>query len=186
MTYVHRPDLHLPPLPNQRWRLATLFLYATGIRLGEFCRLKREHIRWEQGYLEIERNKQNKPLLIALTPAIEKILRTAQAMDQSEYVFSRDGKPIAYEAAKHYYRWISKKMGYPVSAHRFRHSHGSHRVEAGDNLKNIQDSLGHADIRTTTKFYVDLPLAAQRDGLQRLPIEDLLTIPAITKTVRGR
>ena len=70
-----------------------MFLYATGIRLGEFCRLKRAHIRWDQGYFEIERNKQNKPLLIALTPAIAQIIRTAQALDQSEYVFSRDGQP---------------------------------------------------------------------------------------------
>lgn len=154
-----------------------MFLYATGIRLGEFCRLKRAHIRWDQGYFEIERNKQNKPLLIALTPAIAQIIRTAQSLDQSVYVFSRDGKPIAYEAVKNYYRWISRKMGYPVSAHRFRHSHGSHRVEAGDNLKNIQDSLGHADIRTTSEFYLDVDLQARKAGMQRLPIESLLKLP---------
>lgn len=161
-------------IPNERWRLATLFLYATGIRLGEFCRLKREHVRWKQGYLEIETNKENKPRLVAITPAIAQIIRQAQAMDQSDYVFSRDGKPIAYEAAKNYYRWISKKVGYPVSPHRFRHSHGSHRIEAGDNLKNVQDGLGHADIRTTTKFYLDIPLDAQRIAMERLPIGQLL------------
>ena len=77
-----------------------MFLYATGIRLGEFCRLKRVHIRWDQGYFEIERNKQNKPLLIALTPAIAQIIRTAQALDQSEYVFSRDGQPIRLKAGE--------------------------------------------------------------------------------------
>ena len=123
---------------------------------------------------------------LQLAPAIESIIRQAHTLDASAYVFSKNGKPLAYSAAIMAFRRVSAKVGYPVSAHRFRHSHGTHRVEAGDNLKNIQDSLGHADIRTTTKFYVDLPLAAQRDGLQRLPIEDLLTIPAIAKTVRGR
>lgn len=166
----------LAAIPNPLWRLVTLFFYATGVRLGELCRLRREHVRSQQGYLEIEINKEKKPKKIALTPEIRAILTQAAALSRSPYVFSRDGKPLHPEAVKTYYRWISKKVGFKVSPHRFRHSHGVHRVEAGDNLRTVADTLGHADIRTTANFYMDFDLPAQRLALSRLPIDELLTI----------
>mgnify|MGYP000202073782 FL=1 len=154
-----------------------MFLYATGIRLSEALNLKHTAIRWQSGYIEVETNKENKPKLIALTPAIESIIRQAHALDASPFVFSKDGKPLAYSAAIMAFRRVSRKVGYPVSPHRFRHSHGIHRVEAGDNLKNVQEALGHADIRTTSEFYLDVDLPARKAGMQRLPIDDLLKIP---------
>lgn len=116
----------------------------------------------------------------ALTPAIETIIQRVQAMDRSDYLFSKDGNPLAYSAVTSYYKFISRKVGYPVSPHRFRHSHGTHRVEAGDNLKNVQDALGHADIRTTSQFYLDVDLDARKAAMQRLPIDDLLKLPTAT------
>lgn len=164
-------------IPNELWKLFTLFLYATGVRLSEALALRHEHIRWQSGYIEVETNKENKPKLIALTPEIEAIIRQAHALDASPYVFSNDGKGLESSAAISAFRRVSAKVGYPVSAHRFRHSHGTHRVEAGDNLKNVQEALGHADIRTTSEFYLDVDLAARKAGMQRLPIESLLKLP---------
>lgn len=164
-------------IPNELWKLFTLFLYATGVRLSEALALKHDAIRWQSGYIEIETNKENRPKLIALTPAIEAIIRQAHALDASPYVFSKGGKPLAYAAAIMAFRRVSRKVGYPVSAHRFRHSHGTHRVEAGDNLKNVQEALGHSDIRTTSQFYLDVDLQARKAGMQRLPIDTLLKLP---------
>jgi len=171
----------LAAIPNPLWRLVTLFLYATGVRQQELCGVRREHVRWQQGYVDIETNKENKPKVLALTPELEQIIREAQALDRSAYVFSREGKPLHREAVKNYFRWISRKVGFKVSPHRFRHAHGTHRIEAGDNLRAVADTLGHADIRTTANFYVELPLPAQRVGLARLPIAELLKIPLAAK-----
>lgn len=169
--------LILAAIPNALWRLVTVFFYATGVRMGELCRLKREHVRWQQGYLEIETNKENEPKIVALTPGIRAIIEQAHALDPSPYVFSRKKKPLKYAAMQTYYRWISKKVGFKVSPHRFRHSHGVHRMEAGDNLRTVADTLGHADIRTTAGFYMDFDLPAQRAALERLPIDTLLALP---------
>ena len=176
-------SLVIAAIPNQLWRLVALFLYATGVRRGELVRLKREHVRWEQGYLEIETNKENEPKVIALTPALHTIIEQAQALDRSPYVFSRNGHPLHEEAVKNYFRWISKKVGFAVSTHRFRHSHGTHRMEAGDNLRTVADTLGHADIRTTAYYYLDFDLPAQRAAMERLPIAKLLTLPLARKKV---
>lgn len=173
-------------IPNPLWRLVTLFLYATGVRMGELCRLKREHVRPQQGYFEIETNKQNEPKVIALTPEIRAIIDEAHALDPSPYVFSRDKHPLHLEAVKNYYRWISKKVGFKVSPHRFRHSHGVHRMEAGDNLKAVSETLGHADIRTTANFYLDMNLSTQRVAMERLPIKSLMEIPTPPRQVGAR
>jgi integrase/recombinase XerD len=163
-------------IPNQFWRLVTLFLYATGVRRQELCNLERSHVRRQQGFIEIETNKENEPKVIALTPEIDWIVTEAEKIASSRYVFSRDGKQLHYEAVKNYYRWISRKVKFTVSTHRFRHSHGTHRMEAGDNLKTVSSTLGHADIRTTANFYLDIDLPAQRAALSRLPIAQLVTL----------
>lgn len=170
----------LAAIPNQFWRLVTLFLYATGVRRQELCNLERTHVRRQQGFIEVETNKENEPKIIALTPEIDWIVTEAEKIVPSQYVFSRTGKQLHHEAVKNYYRWISRKVKFRVSAHRFRHSHGTHRMEAGDNLKTVSDTLGHADIRTTANFYLDMDLPAQRAALSRLPIDQLVTLSRTT------
>lgn len=167
----------LAAIPNRFWRLVTLFFYATGVRRQELCDLQRTAVRRAQGYIEIETNKENNPKVIALTPEINWIVTEAERLcPDSQYVFSRHGPPLHPEAVKNYYRWLSKKVGFAVSTHRFRHAHGTHRMEAGDNLKTVSDTLGHADIRTTADFYLDLDLPAQRAALSRLPIAKLVRL----------
>lgn len=172
--------LVLQAIPNPFWKLVTLLLYATGLRQGELCALRKTSVRRQQGYLDVETNKENKPKVIAITPEIAQILDALAPLTVgSPYVVGRHGGPLHPEAVKNYYRWVSKKVGFPVSPHRFRHSHGSHRMEAGDNLKAVSDTLGHADIRTTADFYLDLNLAAQRAAMSRLPIGELLNLVQI-------
>jgi integrase len=158
------------------WQLVTLFFYATGCRLGELCNVTRRAVRWDQGYVEIPTNKENQPKLIALTSDLSQIIREAECIIDSEYIFSVNGGRLGEEGIKSKYDRISKIVGFRVSPHRFRHSHGTHRMEAGDHLKSVQTTLGHADIRTTATFYLDVDLAAQRRAMSLLPIKTLLEI----------
>ena len=42
-------------------------------------------------------------------------------------------------------------------AHWLRHSHASHSLEAGCNLRLLQQSLGHASVTTTERYLHILP-----------------------------
>ncbi|HEV2123791.1 MAG TPA: tyrosine-type recombinase/integrase [Chloroflexota bacterium] len=46
-----------------------------------------------------------------------------------------------------------------------RHTMATHHVAKGTDLKTVQETLGHADLATTT-MYVSLAKAAQRKALQ--------------------
>lgn len=168
------------------WQLVTLFLYSTGCRLHELCDLTREAIRWHQGYLEIVTNKENQPKLLALTPSLKLIMTEAQTLSASTHVFSLNGGRLHEEAVKSYYDRLSRRVKFRVSPHRFRHSHGTHVMDAGGNLKSIQSTLGHADIRTTAQFYLDVDFDAQRRSMELLPVESLLSIATKSSGIVAR
>lgn len=50
---------------------------------------------------------------------------------------------------------MSKKLGFKIKAHMFRHTYATRLEEAGVPAKVIQTLLGHSDIRTTQQVYID-------------------------------
>lgn len=59
------------------------------------------------------------------------------------------------------------KMTKRISIHTLRHSYASHLLEAGVNLKMIQQLLGHSSLRTTM-VYLHLTDTAEGDGRARI------------------
>lgn len=48
-----------------------------------------------------------------------------------------------------------------ITTHGFRHTHCSLLVEAGANIKEVQDRLGHSDIQTTMNIYAHVSKRAK-------------------------
>lgn len=52
-----------------------------------------------------------------------------------------------------FFRRLTKQVGFPVSAHMFRHTMATEIAKSGQ-IKELQEILGHSDVRTTLTSYV--------------------------------
>lgn len=63
---------------------------------------------------------------------------------------------------------IIKKHNLPaITTHGFRHTHCSLSFEAGAKIKEVQDRLGHSDIKTTMDIYAHVTPAAKEEAIQK-------------------
>jgi integrase/recombinase XerD len=67
---------------------------------------------------------------------------------------SRTGKPLERTRVHKIVKQCASKAGVSerVSSHWLRHSHASHAIEGGCNLRLLQQSLGHSKLETTERY----------------------------------
>lgn len=141
-------------------------LYGCGLRVSELLQLNFTSIYAQDGFLRIV-GKGNKERLTPIGPmALQWIgyykeqMRNHQEV-QSGYediVFlNQRGKGLTRMTILNITRDLAKKAGIQkaISPHTFRHSFATHLVEAGADLRVVQEMLGHASI-TTTEIYTHL------------------------------
>jgi integrase len=155
---------------SERERLLFELLAHTGSRISEAIGLtwadvefgasprllvRRQDCRGEVGPLKTEHSRRDIPL----SPEMAQRLWAARgSRGESERVFtSPQGCPVAY--ANLYRRVLvpAKTAGLAwVTFHTFRHTCASLLFEAGRNVKQVQEWLGHADPAFTLRRYVHL------------------------------
>jgi integrase/recombinase XerD len=66
----------------------------------------------------------------------------------------RDGSRLTERAVNKMVKAAAKKAGVntAVSPHWLRHAHGSHAIERGASLPQVQQTLGHGNISTTSGY----------------------------------
>lgn len=64
------------------------------------------------------------------------------------------------------YSVIRKYSLKKITPHRLRHTHCS-LFEAGASIKEVQDRLGHADVKTTMDIYTHVTKKAQEGAFQK-------------------
>lgn len=65
-----------------------------------------------------------------------------------------DGSMITTDSFKYCCRVIYHDLHIAFNYHSLRHTHATMLIEAGANVKDVQERLGHADIQTTMNKYV--------------------------------
>lgn len=135
-------------------------LYATGMRVTELITLSRQQLLTRESLVRI-RGKGSKERIVPIGRiALEWVHKyqteirpglARRKLGQDTLFLNRRGSPmsrmsvwnILQQAAKHI---GMKKRIYP---HILRHSCATHLLEAGADLRAVQEMLGHADISTT-------------------------------------
>ena len=157
--------LNLPyPKDYLGWRDKAIleFLYATGVRISEMINFTTKNFLPQVGWARII-GKRNKERLVPIGKkgiiAVKKYLkrsRTYLAKPDSEDIMflNRWGKKLtrmgAWKIIKKYILLVGIRK--KVTPHTIRHSFATHLLDAGADLRAVQEMLGHADISTTQVY----------------------------------
>lgn len=141
-------------------------LYATGMRVSELLSLRLSDVYFEESLIKVT-GKGNKQRFIPVYQSALDLLRRyisdirpkCQLSKKSEnFIFlNKKGSPLSRVMVFTFIKKYARMSGVQksVSPHTFRHSFATHLVEAGADLRSVQDLLGHESI-LTTEIYTHL------------------------------
>ncbi|MBN2039890.1 MAG: tyrosine-type recombinase/integrase [Spirochaetes bacterium] len=144
----------LSALKNIKHRTLLMLAYSGGLRVSDVVKLKISDIDSERKLLHIKNAKGRKDRYTLLSDAALQNLREYWKIykpetwlfpgaDAKEHLTVRTAQRIFKNACKA--AFISKD----VSIHSLRHSFATHLLEAGTDIRYIQELLGHSSVKTT-------------------------------------
>ena len=138
--------------------------YSSGLRLAELVGANLADLRWEDATLTV-RGKGGKERALPVGAKALQALKAwlaqraappgkARALDPEALFLSESGRRISPRSVQLRVRqWCRKAgLGTAVHPHALRHSFASHLLESSQDLRAVQELLGHADIRTTQVY----------------------------------
>lgn len=152
-------------------------LYGCGLRVSELINLKLTDIHFNENFLRIK-GKGNKERLVpmgrcmkdAITLYIHNYRDTLNIdrKDENTLFLNHYGRKLTRVMIFTIIKDLAAKIGLKktISPHTFRHSFATQLIDAGADLKAIQEMLGHSSI-TTTEIYTHIDREYLRDAILR-------------------
>ena len=146
---------------DPRDRAILELLYSTGIRVGEAETMKCYDVDAHRGFILVtgKGSKQRRvPIGRRAIEALRMYLRTRGIDDPiycTEPLFlGRRGGPLGSRGMRRVIeQWsLQAALAKRVSPHVVRHTFASHLLDAGADLRSIQEMLGHASLSTTQRY----------------------------------
>lgn len=148
-------------------------LYGCGLRVSELVNLRLTDIHYAEGFVTVT-GKGNKQRLV---PISNKALREIDnykdtrnhlpVINDGNIMFlNRRGSALTRSMIFTIIKDLAAKAGIRknISPHTFRHSFATHMIEAGADLRAVQEMLGHESI-LTTEIYTHIDRSFLRDTL---------------------
>ncbi|MEN6376327.1 MAG: site-specific integrase [Smithella sp.] len=156
-------------------------VYSCGLRLHEAIHLEVSDIDSKRHMLHVHRGKGAKDRYVPLPESTIHILRhhwkthrhptlIFPAIGRGHKTASSTALPMARSSVQGAFRRAKEMAGITkkgVSIHTLRHSYATHLLEAGVNLRSIQQFLGHTQLETTM-VYLHLTNKGQLDAWDKI------------------
>ena len=131
-----------------------MIMYSAVLRVGEVVRLRPEDLDIDRGLLRVRSGKGRKDRYTLLSLRAAAAVRVyADAFPTGKWLFpgARPGRHYTTRSAQRIVKRCARAAGIAkrVTAHTLRHSFATHLIQAGTNLRSIQELLGHQSPRTT-------------------------------------
>ncbi|MHB8908764.1 MAG: tyrosine recombinase XerC [Syntrophales bacterium] len=139
--------------------------YSAGIRLSELTGLDIEDVAFSRGLVKVRGKGRKERIVPVGTAALEAIgaylkrrgelrgKRTGHGTDEPLFVSARGTRMNRRGVARVVERTVIQSgIGRKISPHTLRHSFATHLLDAGADLRSIQEMLGHESLSTTQKY----------------------------------
>jgi integrase/recombinase XerD len=148
-------------------------LYGCGLRVSELVNLRLTDIHYGEGFVVVT-GKGNKQRLVPVSNKALKEIdiykkdrnKLPTIYDQNVLFLNRRGSKLTRAMIFTIIKDLAAKAGIRknISPHTFRHSFATHMIEAGADLRAVQEMLGHESI-LTTEIYTHIDRTFLRDTL---------------------
>jgi integrase/recombinase XerC len=156
---IEQPDTETPL--GTRDRAWMELLYASGLRISELVGIDLDDIELRARLVKVH-GKGSKERIVPFGGKAEEAIRaylpireklTSDPEEQALFVNYRGGRITTRSVRRHFDGYLRKAaMRAGISPHTMRHSFATHLLNAGADLRGIQELLGHASLSTTQKY----------------------------------
>lgn len=159
---------------NLKHRTMLSLIYCCGLRRSELLKLKIYHVDSKRKILDIKDAKGRKDRIAPLPDNMIRQLRHYyEEYRPVEWLFEGQviGQAYAARSLENVFKNALERSGIrkPASLHWLRHSYATHLLEAGTDLRYIQELLGHKSSKTT-EIYTHV--STRKISEIRSPFED--------------
>ena len=149
---------------HARDRAILELLYSSGLRVSEIAELNADDVNTKEGLVKV-RGKGKKERILPIgskaidaikTYAVEKLLLKKKA---GAMFLNRRGARLSDRGVRRIVVKYSRLIGVngQIGPHTLRHTFASHLLQAGADLRVIQELLGHSSLSTTQKYtHIDI------------------------------
>ena len=157
---MHGPDSS--KVLGSRDRAILEVLYSCGLRVSELTALNQDSVDLELGIIRVI-GKGNKERVVPMgSKAVEALsgymkrrgeLLGVQTEHGALFLNNRGGRLSSRSIARLLKKHMQKcNLGRPMSPHGLRHSFATHLLDAGADLRAVQEMLGHVSLSTTQRY----------------------------------
>lgn len=150
---------------SSRDRAILELLYSSGLRISELAQLIENDLDLYEGLIRIVKGKGDKERVVPVGEIAIKFIKEYLkfkykiGFTNKTLFLNKFGLPLSVRGIRKIISlWIKKASLYKkITPHTFRHTFATHLLEAGCDLRSIQEMLGHKSL-STTSIYTHLTL----------------------------
>lgn len=168
-----KPDARRRLDPHAYHRDAAILetLYSCGLRISELCALQADDLNWQEQVVRVRGKGKKERLLPIGAPALEAIRHYwkqcghAPAGNAPIFLARRHKSgPVSPLVIQRRLKTYLRRAGLDpaLTPHKLRHSFATHLLDAGADLRSVQELLGHAHLVTTQVYTHPTPERLKR------------------------
>lgn len=145
------------------WASRIRFIYITGCRVSEACKLKKEDVDRTARQFVFRSPKERRDRIMPISHELEEILTQTMQATPGPYAL---GRPDGSQLSRHRVYAVIRAADATVGPHGLRHARITHLLEDGADLVSVMGLVGHRQL-STTQGYLHQDMERKRAAMEK-------------------